>query len=62
VPLVAGLVKQLWDGLNTDVTPVFKNLLNQIKAVYDPRLKPIIEGGCILYWVDTRTGDHPWFS
>ena len=62
VPLVAGLVKKVWEGLNTDVTPVFKNLLNQISAIYDPQLQPIIEGGCVIDWIDARTGDRAWFS
>jgi hypothetical protein len=62
VSSVAGFVKQLWEGLNTDVTPVFKNLLNQLKAVYAPRLEPIKAGGIILDWIDAETGGNPWFS
>jgi hypothetical protein len=60
--LVSGIAQKLWLGLNTDVTPVFKNLLNQLKAVYDPQLQAVIVGGCIVDWVDARTGDRPWFS
>lgn len=50
--LVSGIAQKLWSGLNTDVTPVFKSLLNQIKAVYDPQLQPVIIGGCVVDWVD----------
>ncbi len=60
--LVSGIAQKLWSGLNTDVTPVFKNLFNQFKAVYAPQLQPVIEGGCIIDWVDGRTGERPWFS
>lgn len=59
---VAKITQKLWKALNSDVSPVFKNLFNQIKAVYDPQLEPVIEAGCILDWVDSRTGDRPWFS
>ncbi len=60
--LATAVLKKAWDGLNTDITPVFKNLLNQLKAVYDPQLQSVIVGGCIVDWVDARTGDRPWFS
>lgn len=60
--LVTGVAKKVWAGLNADVTPVFKNLLNQLKAVYDPQLVPVRAGGCIIGWVDVRTGESPWFS
>ncbi len=60
--LATTVLKKAWEGLNTDITPVFKNLLNQIKAVYDPQLQPVIIGGCIVDWVDVRTNDRPWFS
>jgi hypothetical protein len=59
---VAKITQKIWKALNSDVSPVFKNLFNQLKAVYDPQLQPIIEGGCIIDWVDARTGDRPWFS
>jgi len=62
VPLVAGLVKKLWEGLNSDVSPAFKSLFNQIRAIYNPQLKPFIIGGCIVEWVDVRTNERPWFS
>jgi hypothetical protein len=60
--LVTGVAKKLWSGLNADITPVFKNFLNQLKAVYDPHLQPVVIGGCIVDWVDGRTGERPWFS
>jgi hypothetical protein len=56
------VVQRIWSSLNADITPVFKNLLNQLKAVYDPRLQPVVIGGCIVDWVDSRTGERPWFS
>ncbi len=60
--IATAVLKKAWEGLNTDITPVLKNLLSQIKAVYDPQLQPVIVGGCIIDWVDVRTGQKPWFS
>lgn len=60
--LVTGVAKKVWSGLNADITPVFKTLLSQIRAVYDPQLQPVIVGGCIVDWVDSRTNERPWFS
>lgn len=40
----------------------WKGLINQVKAVYDPQLIPIKQGGIIVTWVDARTGMQPWFS
>ncbi len=60
--LVAEIGTKLWTGLNADITPVFKNLVNQIKAVYKPELQPVVVEGCIIDWIDARTGQKPWFS
>jgi hypothetical protein len=60
--LVTGVAQKIWSGLNTDITPVFKGLLNQLKAMYDPQLQPVLVGECIVDWVDVRTGEKPWFS
>ncbi len=59
---VAKITQKLWKALNSDVSPVFKNLLNQLKAVYSPQLEPIKVGGIVVDWVDVRTGENPWFS
>lgn len=56
------MLKRIWQLLNTDITPHLQNLRNQIAAVYDPQLVPIISGGMIVDWVDSRTGENPWFS
>lgn len=40
----------------------WKELVNQVKAVYDPQLVPIKQNGIIIGWVDERTGMQPWFS
>lgn len=59
---VAKITQKLWKALNSDVSPVFKNFLNQLKAVYSPQLKPIKVGGIIIEWVDGNTNESPWFS
>jgi hypothetical protein len=55
-------LKRIWQALNTDITPSLLALKNQLAAIYDPHLVPIIAGGMIVDWVDARTGDSPWFS
>lgn len=59
---VAKITQKLWKALNSDVSPVFKNLFNQLKAVYSPQLEPIKVGGIIVDWIDIHTGGNPWFS
>lgn len=44
------------------IAKFFRNLATQLQAVYDPDLIPIYGGGIIMDWVDSRTGDRPWFS
>ena len=51
-------LKRIWQ----DITPSLMALRNQLAAVIDPKLEPIIAGGMIIEWVDVRTGDRPWFS
>jgi len=51
-------LKRIWQ----DITPSLMALRNQLAAVIDPNLEPIIAGGMIIDWVDVRTGDRPWFS
>lgn len=60
--LISGIAKKFWKGLNADITPAFRNLIDQVKAVYDPHLEPVVSGGMIVDWVDIRTGKRPWFS
>jgi len=59
---VAKITQKLWKALNSDVSPVFKNFLNQIKAVYSSQLKPVKVGGIIIDWIDENTNENPWFS
>ena len=56
------VVQRIWSSLNADITPAFKNLINQLKALYEPQLVPIKAGGIVLEWVDSRTSERPWFS
>lgn len=53
-------LKKLWTALNTDIAPAIKDLQNQLAAIYNPQLVPVVIGDCIIDWVDTRTGDRPW--
>jgi hypothetical protein len=53
-------LKKLWKALNTDITPALKDFKNQVLAIYDPQLIPIMVDSHIIEWVDSRTGERPW--
>lgn len=55
-------LKRIWQALNTDIAPSLLALRNQLAAIYKLQLVPVIVGGMIVDWVDSRTGDSPWFS
>jgi hypothetical protein len=44
------------------IAKFFKNLVTQLQVAYDPDLIPLYGGGIIIDWVDSRTGERPWFS
>jgi hypothetical protein len=54
-------LKRIWQALNTDITPHLLDIKNQIAAIYDPQLIPIMVDSHIIEWVDRRTGERPWF-
>lgn len=55
-------LKRIWQALNTDIAPSLLALRNQLAAIYEPQLVPVIVGDMIVDWVDSRTGENPWFS
>jgi hypothetical protein len=53
-------LKKLWTALNTDITPHLQDFKNQLAAIYNPQLVPVVVAGVTVEWVDRRTGDRPW--
>jgi hypothetical protein len=53
-------LKKFWKALNADITPHLLELQNQLAAIYDPQLVPVVVAGVTVEWVDRRTGERPW--
>jgi hypothetical protein len=55
-------VKRVLATDTRDISPTLNDIVQQVRAVYNPDLEPIIVGGVIVEWVDRRTGQRPLFS
>ena len=55
-------VKNVWQSLNTDISPILQTISDEIAAIYNPQLVPVKVDGITLEWVDKRTGRRPIFS